>query len=120
MTLLLFTVGEIVEQNIVTIVLAVIGWAITMLGAVFVMVWRMSQAVAASRNNGTMIEQLTNRFQAHEEDFDHHKSDDRVHTTFEYRQSVNARFDRIEDTMKEGHNRIENKIDAAMNALLRK
>lgn len=104
---ILTTLSEWLEINAVALAVAVVSW-LTSAGA---LVWVLSQISASSKANDKKLEHLSKKFDGHAEDFDRHKSDSSVHTTFEFRQSVGGRLDRIEDEMKNGHERIEAKID---------
>ena len=107
-SLLLFTtLGEWIEGNIIGIVSAAVTWA----SSVVVLVWKISQIVAGNKETANKVDSLTKAFAEHSEDLYSHTADSNVHTTFEQRQAINARFDRIEHTMNDGHNRIEIKID---------
>lgn len=94
------TFGEWLETNALGIIIAVVSW----FGTVAAIAWKMSDIASTARSSKIAADDLR-------EDFDSHKLDASVHTTFEFRQSVNSRLDRIEDEVKGGHDRIEAKID---------
>ncbi len=108
---LLFTVGEWLQENAVTIIIAVVGWFVSSIGAAAGVIWKISRLVAVSEATGNEVKGLAVRFERHENDLDEHVRDATVHTTFEQRQAIYARFDKIERDLTEGHNRIENKLD---------
>lgn len=103
----LTTFGEWIEANAVAIIGSILGWILSAAG----ILWYVSQAVSYSKANGEKLKELAKAFEDHADDFDKHKSDASIHTTFEFRQHVQSKFDRIEDEIKTGHERIENKID---------
>lgn len=113
--LFLTTFGEWLETNAVGIIVATVSWILSAIG----LVWYVSQAVAFSKANGEKLEKLAKSFEDHADDFDKHKTDSSVHTTFEFRQHVQSKFDRLEDEMKSGHERIELKIDRISERLFR-
>ncbi len=92
----------------------VVGWFAT----VCVFIWKMSRIVEQSKANGEKMESLAKAFREHEMAFDGHASDGAIHTTFEYRQSINARLDKIETEVKDGHYRIDAKLDKLIDKLL--
>lgn len=106
-TLLLFTLGEYIEANFISILTILGGW----IASAVTLVWKLSQIVAGNKETANKVDSLTKAFAEHSEDLYSHTADSNVHTTFEQRQAINARFDRIEHTMTDGHNRIEIKID---------
>ncbi len=101
------TLGEWVEANLVSIATVLVAW----LSSAAVLVWKLSQIVAGNKETANKVDSLTKAFAEHSEELYSHTTDSNVHTTFEQRQAINARFDRIEHTMTDGHNRIETKID---------
>ena len=106
-TLIAFTLGEWIEANIISIVTVIAGW----MSSAAVLVWKLSQIVAGNKETANKVDSLTKAFAEHSEDLYSHTADSSVHTTFEQRQAINARFDRIETAMTDGHNRIEIKLD---------
>lgn len=107
---------EWLANNIVGMVLGAAGW----LSTIMVVIWKLSGIAATSRSNGERMEALAKAFKEHEDDFDRHTSDASVHTTFEQRMAINARFDRIESSIERGHANIESKIDRMTERLLNK
>jgi hypothetical protein len=115
-TFILTTLGEWLENNAVSLAVAVFSW-LTSAGA---LVWALSQISASSKANGEKLEDLAAAFEHHAKDFDKHKTDANVHTTFEFRQSIGGRLDRLEDEVKNGHERIESKIDRWAERIMQK
>jgi flagellar basal body-associated protein FliL len=115
----LTTFGEWVEGNILVIIALVVGWLISTLSTVATVSWFISGIAANTKSNGEKVEALAKQFEHHVNEMDDHRQDSNLHTTFEYRQSVNARFDKIERGMTDGHNRIENKIDRLIDRLIK-
>lgn len=101
------TLGEWFEANIVSIVVAVITWLITAGG----MLWGLATLAASIRETSKKVDALTLSIQTHGDDLYDHAQDGNVHTTFEYRQSVNARFDRVEAQIHSGNTELSTKID---------
>ncbi len=112
---ILTTFGEWFETNVLTIVSLLAGWLITAGG----LIWKLSGIAADTKSNGVKVEALAKAFEDHEDNFRAHESDTNVHSNFEYRQSVNARFAEIKHEMADGHNRIENKIDKLIDRLIK-
>ncbi len=114
--LLLSTVGEWLEANLLGLVVALVGW----LSSAAVLIWKLSQVVASIKETDNKVESLAEAFAKQGDDLYGHTADSTVHTTFEQRQAINARFDKIERTMENGYNRIENKIDRWAEKMLNK
>ena len=114
--LLLTTVGEWLETNLLGLIIALVGW----LSSAAVLIWKLSGIASQIQTSNDKMEALALAFKEHEDSFDIHKTDSTVHTTFEFRQSVNGRLDRLEDTVKEGHLAIEAKIDRWAEKMLSK
>lgn len=110
----LTTLGEWLEANAVALTVAVFSW----LSSAAALIWVLSQIAATSKANGVKIDKLAKDLEDHADDLDKHKTDQSIHTTFEFRQSVQARFDRLQDEMTIGHGAIEAKIDRMTDRLL--
>lgn len=106
-TLLLFTLGEYIEANLISIITILAGW----IASAATLVWKLSQIVAGNKETANKVDSLTKAFAEHSEDLYSHTADSNVHTTFEQRQAINARFGELKQELSDGHNRIENKID---------
>ena len=111
----LTTFGEWMETNALAIVGMVVGWLISLGG----LIWYLSGIAASTKSNGEKVDALAKSFSDHEDNFRAHESDTNVHSNFEYRQSVNARFAELKHEMTDGHNRIENKIDKLIDRLIK-
>ena len=113
---------EWIAQNIVGIIVTIVGWFVGMATTVALVSWKISRELssisASSHANGDKMEALAKALEQHETDFDMHIRDGSVHTTLEQRQAINARFDRIENSIQTGHATIEAKIDRVMDRLL--
>jgi len=112
--LLLSTLGEWLEANLLGLIVAIVGW----LSSAAVLIWKLSQVVASIKETDNKVESLAKAFAEQGDDLYGHTADSSVHTTFEQRQAINARFDKIETSMTNGHNRIENKIDRLSERLM--
>lgn len=114
-TFLLFTLGEYLEANLISIITIVGGW----IASAVTLVWKLSQIVAGNKETANKVDSLTKAFAEHSEDLYSHTGDASVHTTFEQRQAINARFAELKHEMVDGHNRIENKIDKVIDRLMK-
>lgn len=108
--LLLSAFGDWLELNALTIVLAVIGWVAPFAG----LIWRLSQLSAKVDNVAAEQARLTATANGHIDN-------QNVHTTRDYRDSVEQRFDNIDkrfDEIKDAHNRMEGKIDRVLDIVI--
>lgn len=94
--LLLATFGEWLEANAWAIVVAVVGWLISMGG----LVWKISKWAAISEETGHKVEALTLAFRNHENDLEGHVKDTNVHTTLEQRQAINFQLTELGRAIK--------------------
>lgn len=100
--------------------MAVVAMVLAWLASSGGLLWKISQAVAASEANGEKVEALAKAFAEHTDELDEHRRDNNVHTTFEQRQAIYSRLDKIENSVQDGHNRIENKIDRLTEMVFKK
>lgn len=105
--LLLATFGEWLGENAIAAIGLLLTWLVSIAG----LIWKISKWAAATEATVDKVQALTIAFEKHENDLDGHVKDGNVHTTREQRQAINARFDKIERDLSDGHNRIENKLD---------
>ena len=112
---LYLTIGEWLEQNALGIIVAVVGWAAT----AGLLVWKLSRVVQSSEETAEKVDALTQAFDEHRDELHTHIGDTNVHSNFEYRQSVTARFAELKRDVTDGHNRIENKIDKLIDRLMK-
>lgn len=105
--LLLATFGEWLGENAIAAAALFITWLVSIAG----LIWKVSKWAAATEAAVDKVEALTLAFEKHENDLDGHVKDNNVHTTREQRQAIYSRFDKIEGDLRDGHNRIENKLD---------
>jgi len=89
---LLFTVGEWLQENAVTLFIAAVGWVITSMGTAAGLLWKISQAVAFSKANGETVKALAVAFEKHTNEMDAHIKDLDMHTTLEQRQAINSQL----------------------------
>ena len=104
--LLLSAFGDWVEVNGLALLIAVLGWAVTIGG----FVWRLSQLSAKVDHVAVEQARLTALSNGHIDN-------QNVHTTRDYKDSVEHRFDAIDhrfDEIKEAHHRMESKIDRVL------
>lgn len=104
---LYLTIGEWLETNALGIIVAAVGWGTS----AAVLIWKLSRVVRSSEETAKKVDALTQAFDEQRDDLHAHTMDSSVHTTFEQRQAINARFDKIESSMEAGHARIEAKLD---------
>lgn len=112
---LYLTIGEWLEQNALGIIVAIVGWA----GTAGLLVWKLSRVVQSSEETAEKVDALTQAFEEHRDELHTHIGDTNVHSNFEYRQSVAARFAELKHDNAECHNRIENKIDKLIDRLMK-
>ena len=115
---------ELSENTVLTIFGLILTGILALAGAL----WRFSGKFSTVETKldthkqeiTSKVDNLERDFRSYADDLYEHTSDANVHTTFEYRQSVNARFDKIEATITHGHNILENKIDKLIDWALKK
>lgn len=112
---LYLTIGEWLEQNALGIIVAIVGWV----SSAVVLIWKLSRVVQSSEETAEKVDALTQAFDEHRDDLHTHIGDTNVHSNFEYRQSVAARFAELKHDITDGHNRIENKIDKLIDRLMK-
>lgn len=115
----LTTFGEWIEANGLAVLSMVAGWLISIGGLIWYLSGKFARFESQSKVSNDKVEALAKAFSEHEDDFRSHAQDTDVHSNFEYRQSVNARFAEIKHEMTDGHNRIENKIDKLIDRLIK-
>ena len=113
--LLLATFGEWLGENAIAAIGVLITWLVSIAG----LIWKISKWATLTEATGDKVEALKLSFERHEHDLDGHVKDSSVHTTFEQRQAINARFDKIEHSIIDGHNRIENKVDRVLELIFK-
>lgn len=111
---LYLTIGEWLEQNALGIIVAIIGWV----SSAAVLIWKLSRVVQSSEETAEKVDALTQAFEEHRDDLHTHIGDTNVHSNFEYRQSVAARFAELKHDVTEGHNRIHNRIENKIDKLI--
>lgn len=109
--LFFLTIGEWLEQNALGIIVAFVGW----LSSAAVLIWNLSTLVRSSKETAEKVDRLTDAIDKQSDDLHSHVADTAVHTTFEQRQAINARFDRIES----GNDRIEDKLDSLIQRFIK-
>jgi len=116
---LLITFAEWLEANVFIVLMAGFTWLTSLGGLIWYLRGELSSIKATGQANGEKVEALGKQFADHADDLDAHVRDGNMHTTFEYRQSVQAQFLEIKKDMHEGHNRIENKLDRLVDRLIK-